>query len=587
MGRGARMAAALGSSSNTSTGARPTAGSWFMCLYVGPAVLTLASLILGLAMVGVLPWLLGSEDPGSRRAAGFAVLALGPVLSMLWVWTQRRRWSRIFDRLFQERFAAHADLLPAMLWTVRPDSMCDFLNSAWLEYCGRDMNSQLGHGWLDIVHPDDRLASRGTFLGAFELRRPFRLYYRLRRSDGVYRRFVASATPTYGSDGSFSGYLGVSIDIEEQASAVDMFRASEERYRGIVEDQTELICRWTPDGVITFVNEAYCRAFGRDSAQLIGREFAPLIPEEDRQIMIDVAARLGPKEPLIVSEHRVIVADGSVRWHRWTDRALFDGQGNVVEYQGVGVDITESKLAELSVKQANERLASLLKREADLRRELNHRVRNNLASLLGLVELYSKSSATVPELAEAIRGKVAAMREVHELISATSGGADLASLVSRLAGSFAKMGQGPSRVTWEGPTVLLPPEVATATAMIVQELLMNSLKHGALADASGQVALEWAPPAEGPGLSLVWRERIPSRMAFADLVPDPSRVGMSDTPPQHGGAGLSLVRGLASFELRGDASFSFEPAGLVCRIRIGVPLDLPQAPSKPTGQTRA
>lgn len=573
--------------SNDHASIRPSARASFMCLYLGPGVLALATLALAAELLGVFPSPTSSDVPSARRTWGVVVLAVGLLLAFLWAWTQRRRWDRLFDRCYQDRFTAHADLLPAMLWTVRPDSMCDYLNRAWLDYCGRAMETQLGHGWLEVVHPDDRDPCRTTFLSAFEQRKPFHLYYRLRRADGTYRRFVASATPTNTQAGAFSGYLGVSIDIEEQASAVDRLRESEERYRGIVEDQTELICRWTPEGVITFVNEAYCRTFGRHAREIIGHSFAPMIPEEDRHVMEEVAQRLGPKEPIVTSEHRVIVADGSVRWHRWTDRVLLDQSGRVVEYQGVGADITESKVAELSARQANERLAALLTREAELRRELNHRVRNNLASLLGLVTLYTRSTVTVPELAEAIRGKVAALREVHELISASSGGADLASLVSRLAGTFAKFAPGAGRITVHGPTVLLPPELASAMAMIIQELLTNSVKHGALVDPEGKITLEWAVPSEGPGLSLVWRERVPPRVALAEPASDLSRDGTSEFPPEHGGVGLSLVKGLASFELRGDASFSFEPAGLVCRIRIGVPLDLIQAPSKPSGQTLA
>lgn len=121
---------------------------------------------------------------------------------------------------------------------------------------------------------------------------------------------------------------------------------SESRYRSVVEDQTEFICRWNEGGVYTFVNEAYCRYMNMPASELLGASFLPDIVEEDRGRVLAEIAGLTPQEPAVTSEHRVLDADKNLRWHHWTNRALFDEQGILRGYQSVGRDITDLKQAE-------------------------------------------------------------------------------------------------------------------------------------------------------------------------------------------------------------------------------------------------
>jgi diguanylate cyclase (GGDEF)-like protein/PAS domain S-box-containing protein len=132
----------------------------------------------------------------------------------------------------------------------------------------------------------------------------------------------------------------------EVLQATRALRESEARYRAIVEDQTELICRFLPDGTLTFVNEAYCRYFGRKREELIGSSFMPLIPEQDREFIEEQFTSLSLDNPVVTYERRVILPNGQIRWQRWTDRAIFDQQGRFIEFQAVGHDITEQVEAE-------------------------------------------------------------------------------------------------------------------------------------------------------------------------------------------------------------------------------------------------
>jgi PAS domain S-box-containing protein len=126
----------------------------------------------------------------------------------------------------------------------------------------------------------------------------------------------------------------------------EALQSSEKRYRAVVEDQTELICRFLPDGTYTFVNDAYCRYFQRSPEELLGRTFWDFLPPEDHPVARAFLASLTPDHPVATREHEVLAPDGDVRWQQWRDRAFFDDDGRVVEYQAVGRDITERKHAE-------------------------------------------------------------------------------------------------------------------------------------------------------------------------------------------------------------------------------------------------
>ena len=174
--------------------------------------------------------------------------------------------------------------------------------------------------------------------------------------------------------------------IVEQKRAEEALRASEARYRAVVETQTELICRYPPDGTITFVNDAYCRYFDKPREALLGHKFMPLIPEEDHERVQAHFASLGPENPVATHEHRAIGADGRIRWQQWTNSVIFDEQGNAIELQGVGRDITKRKQAEEELQKAHDELERRVEeRTAELAKE-----RRLLKEMLELQELERK-----------------------------------------------------------------------------------------------------------------------------------------------------------------------------------------------------
>lgn len=135
----------------------------------------------------------------------------------------------------------------------------------------------------------------------------------------------------------------------ERIYAEEALAESERRYRNVVEDQTEMITRFLPDGTHVFVNEAYCKYFGFAREEILRHRFKPVIPSDDREMVNGFFESLTPDHPVGTIKHRIIMADGSVRWQQWSDRAIFGSDGTIIEYQSVGRDISDLKEAELSL----------------------------------------------------------------------------------------------------------------------------------------------------------------------------------------------------------------------------------------------
>ena len=149
------------------------------------------------------------------------------------------------------------------------------------------------------------------------------------------------------------------IELEEHHKTEEALVNSEQLYRAIVEDQTEIICRFRPDGTISFVNEAFCRYFAKTRDEVLGTRYLPSIPKEDRRKLWTAYGSLTPAPPVFHLEFRIEMPDGAVRWLHWTNRAIYDESGTLVEHQGVGRDITERKRSEQQIRESRNTLRSV------------------------------------------------------------------------------------------------------------------------------------------------------------------------------------------------------------------------------------
>ncbi len=119
----------------------------------------------------------------------------------------------------ERRFEMLADTAPVMIWMSDKNAMCSYFNRAWLDFRGRTLEQEIGNGWTEGVHPDDRDLCLETYLKAFSARRGFRMQFRLQRADGEYAWVEDAGAPHFEENGEFAGYMGSAVDISERRRA--------------------------------------------------------------------------------------------------------------------------------------------------------------------------------------------------------------------------------------------------------------------------------------------------------------------------------------------------------------------------------
>jgi len=143
-------------------------------------------------------------------------------------------------------------------------------------------------------------------------------------------------------------------DISHRKVVEEALREGARLYRAVVEDQTELICRYMPGGELTFVNSAYAKFFGVDEDDIIGKKFFPHLASDERRNLKSWLGLAGADNPVFDREQRVRRHDGEDRYVLWTNRAILDHRGEVLEIQAVGRDVTDRKDAERALSLATE-----------------------------------------------------------------------------------------------------------------------------------------------------------------------------------------------------------------------------------------
>ncbi len=286
------------------------------------------------------------------------------------------------QRLSQEReawFHAIVDNSPALTWVAGVDRRYSYLNRAWLNYTGRSMEEEVGQGWAQGIHPDDRVQYLATYHARFADRQPFTTEYRLLRSDGQYRWMLEQAQPTLSPEGVFNGYIGTCADVHLQKELnQELDRRVQQRTHELAEantllNQTEMIARIGSyerefaSQKILASNELY-RLFGYEphsvefTVDLIAAHTHPddLAPAQAR---LEQAMQDGQPFEYI---RRIFQSDQQMRYLYVRGEVLRDEAGQPFKVVGFKQDITDMVLAQEKLRKSEEEFRTLVENTPDI-----------------------------------------------------------------------------------------------------------------------------------------------------------------------------------------------------------------------------
>ena len=192
-------------------------------------------------------------DKVLRWESGFSLAMIGAVVSaclvtviMLTAAALERENRALHET--EQRFVQAADSAPVKIWMSNADKLCIYVNQRWLEFRGRTLDEELGNGWADGIHPDDREKCMSAWVDSFDRREAFQMEYRLRRYDGEYRWVFDRGVPRF-IEGTFAGYIGSCIDVTDRKLAEEALAELEGKVINAQEEERSRIARELHDDI--------------------------------------------------------------------------------------------------------------------------------------------------------------------------------------------------------------------------------------------------------------------------------------------------------------------------------------------------
>lgn len=263
----------------------------------------------------------------------------------------------------ENRFRIMADNAPAMLWVTDPKGYCTYLSTGWYNFTGQTEETGLGEGWFDAVHPEDRALVKSIFLEAVERLEPCNLEYRLRRKDGEERWVIDTASPWFGSDGEFQGYIGSVIDISKRKDAEAKAQEQQRLLRAVTNNAWVSLFIMDENQQCVFMNPAAELMTGFTLDEVWGRALHDIIhhtrpdgsPYPLEECPID---RAFPQNNQERGEEVFVHKNGSFYFVSYTASPIrYAGEirGTVIEVR----DITQEKEAERDLRESEARFRQL------------------------------------------------------------------------------------------------------------------------------------------------------------------------------------------------------------------------------------
>ncbi len=449
---------------------------------------------------------------------------------------KRLRESETRARASEKKLKQIADNIPALIAYVDADQCYRFNNQAYASWFGRPPESLYG------VHLHDAVGTT-----AYERVRPYiEAVLRGERTGHEWwmqlpndLKFVRSEyIPDKRDDGSIAGFYVLAADLSESKRSQAALAESEARLRLAIDAAQMAV--WEMDiaaDKIHFspeMNRLLGFAPGETpSSDEIRSRYAPGQREKLRRIAAEALAR---GHCHAETELEVVLPDGKRRWLLVRAEMKDIENGSPARAVGVALDITDRKQAE--------------EHQQLLINELNHRVKNTLSTVQSIATQSLRNAKTAEAAREAVEGRLFALSRAHDVLTRESwDGAFLREVVQQAIEPFQSRGGERFRVS--GPDIRLPPRIALAIAMAIQELGTNAVKYGALSNATGCIAITWSILNEsGPHLRMTWEEA----------------EGPKVSVPTKRGFGTRLIERSLAQELNGSVGIDFAPAGVVCTV---------------------
>ncbi len=251
----------------------------------------------------------------------------------------------------EKLFRTLANNASVLVWMSGTDGLCNYFNQIWLAFTGRTLQQELGNGWAESVHPDDRQRCLDTYRAAFDARREFDLEYRLRRCDGAFRWVIVHGVPRYDGRGAFLGYIGSLFDITERKNAEAAMYDSEIRFRSLLETIPLVSVQgYSADGTANYWNRASESLYGYTAREAIGSKMSELIiPPEKRREVNEAVRRMFASGEAIPGAEETRITKGGVPVEVFSAHAMVRVPGREAEMFCMDIDLTERKKNEQKV----------------------------------------------------------------------------------------------------------------------------------------------------------------------------------------------------------------------------------------------
>jgi len=381
----------------------------------------------------------------------------------------------------EERFRTLASLAPVGIYLTSPEGQCQYANPRWCEMAGLTQAEALGTGWMAGLHPDDRDMVCGNWQQMVESAGHWGFEYRFRTPGGKTTWVYGLAAPQRDSTGKIIRYIGVNTDITEQKQATESIHKQADFTRRILNSTDDHLAILDEQGCILDVNNAWTR-FEKENCHTgetigIGTSYFCNWSQDygDTSFAAEAFAGILQVQKGELDAFQIIYPCHSPTENRWFNMKVLPLSGALGH-----VVVAHSNITLL--KQTEEKLTTTLQEKEVLLREVHHRVKNNMAAIIGLFNL-QRQAMNDPQaqtvMAE-LSARVKAMSLVHEKLYRSESLARidfqdyLQSLISHLRTSF---GSPSIRCEINAFGVEMPLDLAVPCGMIINELIINALKY--------------------------------------------------------------------------------------------------------------